>query len=190
MNCSFFIEEHPQHIDLQLALDEMEELRQHIERYRREQDRRLSAAAWKLLFRVLRDEYGIDRRPNVRFTALGKPLVDSTEGLYISLSHCTEAVACAVGPVPVGIDIESTSAYDPQLLPLTMNVAEQHDILAAADPAHQFTRLWTMKESLLKLRGDGLTEALLPHVLDAPQHYHFQTKTGEAYVCTFCHTTT
>jgi phosphopantetheinyl transferase len=41
-----------------------------------------------------------------------------------------------------------------------MNPAEQTQILDAEDFAEAFTRLWTQKEAVLKLRGTGLVDDL------------------------------
>ncbi len=153
-----YIAENPLHIHLDSALAAVsEQRRRHALRYRSDNDRRLSVAAYLLLCHALKEEFGITAPPEFAFTEHGKPYLPLYPHILFSISHCHEAVACAVAASPVGIDVESLSAFDPALIAAVMSPAEQERILCAASPALEFTRRWTMKESLLKMRGDGLT---------------------------------
>ena len=94
--------------------------------------------------------------------ALGKRI----EGVDFSISHCKNAIAVALSDRPVGVDVESFRHAEGALLRRTMNPEEQTQVREAEDPAEAFTRLWTKKEAVLKLRGTGLVdnlhEVLLP----------------------------
>ena len=65
-------------------------------------------------------------------------------------------MACAVADEPIGIDIESVHRYNEQLARYTMNDSEMEEILSSERPDIAFTRLWTRKEAVLKLTGEGL----------------------------------
>ena len=67
---------------------------------------------------------------------------------------------CVLSNKPVGVDIESVHRYSESLARYTMNDEEMKQILQAENPAVQFTKLWTMKEAVLKLSGHGLTDNL------------------------------
>ena len=72
------------------------------------------------------------------------------------MSHCREAALCALSDKPVGVDVESIGRYNESLVRYTMNDDELQQILTADRPDVAFTRLWTMKEAVLKLSGEGL----------------------------------
>ncbi len=127
--------------------------------------RRQGALAYVLLCRALREQWGIAEQPTFSFGEHGKPYLEGHHGVHFSLSHCRLAAACAVSSRPVGIDVETIRQPHETLLRHVMSEEEVSTIYAAADPALQFTRLWTRKEALLKLRGTGLANASLPTVL-------------------------
>ena len=82
------------------------------------------------------------------------------DGVDFSISHCKNAIAVALSDCPVGVDVESFRHAEEPLLRRTMNPEEQEEVRTAADPAEAFTRLWTRKEAVLKLRGTGLVDNL------------------------------
>ena len=95
----------------------------------------------------------------------GKPFMQNAsgeriEGVDFSISHCKNAIAVALSDRPIGVDVERFRHSEDSLLERTMNPEEQAEVRAAADPAEAFTRLWTRKEAVLKLRGTGLVDNL------------------------------
>ena len=156
-----YLDSRPQQLNLTEALAAVSaERRAYALRYHREEDQRLCLSAYLLLQRALRLEYGISEVPPFTYGEHGKPALQGYPDIHFNLSHCHEAVACVVSQQPVGIDIETIDCYDEALLPVTMNDKEQQTILQSPHPAVAFTRLWTMKESLLKLTGEGITDHL------------------------------
>ena len=141
-----------------------------------------SAAARRLLADLLGGAVAVEHDPQ------GAPYLPDCPDRYVSLSHCRTAVAAAVSEEgPVGIDVESIDRYSPELLPVTMSETEQQQILAAPCPEVAFIRLWTMKESLLKCTGEGLSDHL-PTLLTDTSSYRFQTLTTPHCICTLCET--
>ena len=128
--------------------------------YFRDIDRRQSVAAWLLLRDACRQELGLDEVPPVAWTETGKPYFPSLDGVHFNLSHCPEAAVCVIDTKPVGIDVEAPLPLDGDLLGRVMSAREREDILSAPDPVLAFLCLWTRKESLLKLTGEGLCENL------------------------------
>lgn len=164
--------------------------RSHALRYRQEHDQRLSLAAYRLLQHALNEEYGITEPPLFDFGANGKPFIVGHPEIHFNLSHCNEAAACVVSHVPVGIDVESLNHYDEEIAEKVMNSDEQRQIASSSAPSLAFIRLWTMKESLLKMVGDGLVEDLRG-VLNEYHGLHkgdytFQTTIYNGFVCTVC----
>lgn len=147
--------------DLDVALQSIPEQRRlYALRYQQERDRRLSVKAYLLLCQGLREKYGICEMPLFNYTQNGKPSLQGYSNIHFNISHCSNAVICAIDNQPIGVDIESIKEFDPELLPHTMNQNEQEQIRESDNPAIEFTRLWTMKEAILKHSGIGITHAL------------------------------
>lgn len=181
-----YIDDHIWDFDLLQALEQVStQRREYAQRYRRELDQRLSIAAYCLLWRALRLEYGINDAPVFIHDASGKPLLQGHPDIHFSLSHCHEAVACVVSDSPVGIDIETTDQYEEELARRVMSDDEMNHILSSSTPAAEFTRLWTMKESLYKLKGN-IQPCDIPHLLDHTDDCHFTTLIHPNRVTTLC----
>ena len=173
-------------LDINKALETVgEQRRRYALRYRREHDRRLCLSAYLLLQQALRDQYGITSVPAFSFGQHGKPYFAHMPHIHFNISHCDDAVARVVDDAPVGVDVESIHRYDSALLPRTMSAEEQLLIAAARHPAEAFIKLWTMKESVLKLTGEGIASDLHT-VLDAARRYEFETSLHTNYICTIC----
>lgn len=93
-----------------------------------------------------------------RYNQYGKPYLSA--GPYFSISHCKEGILVAVSDKPVGADIESYRIVSDGLISYSMNTDEQEQIRHSEQPTIEFTKLWTRKESVLKLKGTGITESL------------------------------
>lgn len=152
------VDEHIWDFDLQAALrDVSEQRREQALRFRHELGQRLSVLAYRLLKRCLSELYGMEGNPRLEYDEHGKPAIAGRPDICFSLSHCREAVACAVSTRPVGIDVEAIREYRPSLVRYTMNDEETAAVERADDPAAAFIRLWTMKEATVKLTGTGIS---------------------------------
>ena len=165
-----YIDEHIEEFDLQAALGEIsEQRREQALRFKHERGQRTCVLAYLLLKMALQREYGITENPLFEYGEHGKPLLAGHPEIHFNLSHCREAVVCAVSRQPVGIDVESVREYKESLARYTMNEAELAEIAAAERPDVAFTRLWTMKEARLKWSGEGLSNNLKEALADAPR---------------------
>ncbi|MBP3775440.1 MAG: 4'-phosphopantetheinyl transferase superfamily protein [Prevotella sp.] len=125
-------------------------------KFKHEQGRKTCAAAYLLLCEGLRKEYGITEKPVFEYGEHGKPFIVGHPDIHFNLSHCREAAVCVISDRPVGVDIESIREYKESLVRYTMNEDEIAQITQSSHPEEAFTRLWTMKEAVLKLSGEGL----------------------------------
>lgn len=157
-----------------------EQRRQKVMAYKYESGRVQSLMAYVTLKDLLHEQYGFVGNPMFIIGEHDKPLL-SHSNLHVSMSHCSKGVAVAVDEHPVGIDIEKiqTTVKD-DLCRYVLNETEYENVLSSENPEAEFTRLWTMKEALLKLRGTGLVETNeLKSVLLNTEPYSFETIINE-----------
>ncbi len=135
-------------------------------RYRFDLGRRQSLLAYRLLCDGLRRDFAIDAMPRFEIGAHGKPYLPDYPQIHFNLSHCREAVACAIATHPVGIDVEGYRMVSDAVLRYAMSDAEIERIKQSPAPERTFTALWTQKEALVKLTGEGINDdipSLLAH---------------------------
>ena len=182
-----YINDHLQAFDLPLALRQLSvQRREQALKYKFELGQRTCAAAYLLLCKGLRKEYGITEKPLFEYGEHGKPAIVGHPEIHFNLSHCREAAVCVISDRPVGVDVESVHQLKDSLAEYTMNDAELTEIRQAENPALQFTHFWTMKEALLKLTGEGINNHL-KGVLDRSDVIFETTVSSDArYVYTVC----
>ena len=106
-----------------------------------------------LLLRKVLGIYGIDalaieKGPN------GKPMV---EGIHFNLSHTDGLVICAVSDLPVGCDVEKVRQAPEGVAERFFHENERAYLATYSDTFdEQFFRLWTIKESYIKMTGEGM----------------------------------
>lgn len=158
--------------------------------------RRQCVLAYRLLCQGLRQGYGITEQPTFLYGEHGKPhLHPSSFNLHpspliphFSLSHCREAVCCAISDRPVGIDIENTGRkVGDGIVRYSMNEEEQRQIEEAGslpdgsnESDRAFLRLWTQKEAVAKLLGTGIRDDF-KYIL-AQDDYDIETQESERWV--------
>ena len=152
-----YINDDIQTFDLEAALPLLsEQRREQCLRFKHELGRKQCALAYLLLCEGLRKEYGVTEKPEFEYGEHGKPAIVGFPDIYFNLSHCKEAVVCVIDRQPVGVDIESIDRYKESLARYVMNDDELRLIHESGEPEVAFTRLWTMKEAVLKLSGEGI----------------------------------
>ena len=165
-----YVNDHIGSFDFEAALPLLsDQRREQALRFRYPLGRQTCAAAYLLLCEGLRKEYGINEKPVFIYGEHGKPFIEGHPEIHFNLSHCREAVVCALSDHPVGIDVEAVRHYKESLARYTMNEEELRQILTAERPDVAFTRLWTMKEAVLKRTGEGLRNDLKNVLLNAPE---------------------
>lgn len=174
--------------DLEAALAEISaQRREQALKFRHELGRRQCVLAYLLLKRGLKEEFELTENPLFEYGEHGKPAIVGHPEIHFNMSHCREAVACAVSTRPIGVDVESIGRYKENLVRYTMNDDECCRIFEAEQPEVEFIRLWTMKEALLKLTGEGISNDI-KDVLNRAADYHFYTfiNIEQKYVYTTC----
>lgn len=147
-------------------------------RYKHLQGRRECAVGYIEFLRGLRLCFGIDGMPAFAYNEHGKPYLVAHPGIHFSISHCKEAVGCLVADRPCGLDIERIRKAKEDLVRHTMSPEEAETIFCDPYPDLAFTRLWTQKEAVLKLKGTGIVDDL-HHVLSPKNLTGISLKTTE-----------
>ena len=151
--------------DLDAALGKIsEQRREQAVKFKHELGQRLCVLAYQLLKQGLIEVYGIEENPVFEYNEHGKPSIIGHPEICFNLSHCKEAAICAISDQPVGADVESVRSFNESLVRYTMNEDEIRQIESSEDQAVAFIRLWTMKESAMKLIGTGISNDM-KHVL-------------------------
>ncbi len=144
-----------------------EQRRAKVLRCKNENDRCRSLMAGILLKQGL-EELGLEYdKVTFATTAYGKPYLADYPDIHYSISHAGDYAVCFLADVPVGVDIEVTTrrlfAEDKQtqrdnLAKRCLSEAEfqcylQYDNRAQIE---YLVKLWTRKESISKINGEGL----------------------------------
>ncbi len=82
----------------------------------------------------------------------GMPL--PRDGWYVSKSHCSDMLAVAIARCPLGVDVEPIRLARVSGWHRVIN--ETENALLGEVNALSFTRLWTAKEAVLKISGQGI----------------------------------
>ena len=122
---------------------------------------------------------------NAFWDYFGKPAIEGHPEIFFNMSHCRSVAACVVSSSPVGVDVEEVREFKKSLARYVLNDEEYSMISSAPQPDREFIRLWTMKESCLKLTGEGITRDLKTVLVDTAK-YHFDTQQFGSAILTVC----
>lgn len=131
-----------------------EERKERILRHQKKNDRKRSLTAG-LLLKYVFEQYHISMN-QLRYGEHGKPEASS---LYFNLSHSEDYVICAVSQkAAVGSDIEVISEFNEKTAQRVCTTREWAYLqqLEEGKRAEEFFRIWTMKESYMKMTGEGI----------------------------------
>lgn len=159
-----------------------EQRREQALKFKHELGRKTCAAAYLLLCEGLRQEYGITEKPVFEYGEYGKPSIVGHPDIHFNLSHCRNAAICALSDSPVGVDIETIRPYKDSLARYTMSDEELEKIQQAPRPDVEFTKLWTRKEAVLKLTGEGIQGRSLRDLLTGREQIKTVASEEKGYV--------
>ena len=166
--------------------------------FRRKEPAYVSVVAGLLLQELVEKQLGIHPDELVlEKNENGKPWIEDHPEFYFNISHAGDYVVLAYGDVPLGIDIEQIRAQNMHVAKRCYTEAEyayvtgadseeNHEVkigtdmtmpIPSMDINDRFFYLWTMKESYLKLTGDGISVPLNSFEIDPEQ----KTVVGTSY---------
>ena len=150
--------------------------------YKKLDDQKRSVLAFVLLQRALREEYGITEVPEFVYNEFGKPSLPNLP-MHFSLSHCKDAVACAVSDHNIGIDVESIVPYNPDVARRVCTADELKMLEQSSNKDVDFIKLWTVKEAISKYEGMGLS---LPFSKIESSKYLIDSQVNNKYASSIC----
>lgn len=110
-----------------------------------------------LLQKSLQYFYKCRSLPKLIFQEHGRPILEDGSLPLFSLSHTGDHVAIALGYSALGLDLELIRNRSFLLWQRILSERELDYVKASANPQTLFTLLWTLRESLLKSDGLGLS---------------------------------
>ena len=132
----------------------------HVDRMKNRDDRLRSVLAAALVNELLQAEKAVGAR--LETDGFGKPFLNGS-GLFVSISHCEQGVACAVSSSEVGIDLERIRPVRKALIEYVCLPCEkeyvfggsQYECETVTDPQTllRFFEVWTAKEAYFKKCG-------------------------------------
>lgn len=195
-------------LDVESAIDEAQIFRlgKSLSKYRQEkikrmkfrEDKLLSLGAGFLLDQGLK-QWGLSEQ-TAAFTygANGKPFLRDDPERYFNLSHSGSLVMAVFSDHEVGCDVEQIHSGKLRVAHRFFTEKEQGYLsdpaLSEAERDALFTRLWTLKESVLKVTGEGMGMALNsfefslsdPVKVSLGEEYSFLEYGGEGYRAAVC----
>ena len=125
-----------------------------VDRFRFEKDKKLSAGAYLLLDKLLKEENITN--PILKTGKYGKAYISNYENIYFNLSHSGKLVACAISDSEVGVDIEyNDSKIDLNIAKHYFYNSEYESIINSQNSSEEFFKFWVLKESYMKYTGLG-----------------------------------
>lgn len=132
-----------------------------------------------LLGYMLKRAYGMDSY-KLSYGENGKPYLE-TGGIFFSISHSDDLVLCSVGEREIGADVQSLQEYKPRVAKRFFAVNEVSYIEKAENKDRAFIKLWTLKESILKKEGTGISGGLDSYDFSC----YLSSESFSAYGCLF-----
>ncbi len=155
-----YLFENPTYFDEDLLLRALpflpEERQKKALSYKHTTDRNCCVISYLLFLYGLRYQYNITN-PTLTYGPFHKPYLADAKDIYFNISHCQKACVCAFSDREIGIDVQDIRPYRELTAKKVCNAAELELIRQSEDKARSFTRIWSMKESYVKMTGSGIT---------------------------------
>ena len=133
--------------------------RQKVDKIKMNEDKLRSICAYRLLETVLRKEQICLAAEEMDYGENGKPYLKNRADMHFGLSHSGERVMCAVSSAEVGCDVEKIKAPNLKVAKRFFHAEEYEYLLSLKTEEERkqaFFRFWTIKESVIKMTGQGM----------------------------------
>lgn len=131
---------------------------------------------------VVKQQLSLEDGVDFSYNKNGKPSVKGKKPFNIS--HKDGILAVAVSTSDVGVDIQKKIRFTQKLAKEICSPQEFEAVMSSEDPSLELTKLWTMKESFLKMKGANMNHYDIKTMLDNAKEFMFNFKIeGEYVVC-------
>lgn len=138
--------------------------RDYVLHFKQPQDQKRSVLGWLILSYAAMQEYGIKQLPVPVRSPQGKPFFSEKSMPFFNISHSGTFVGCALHSGEIGLDIQKLTIPRPSLVQRVCTPEE----LTLVNSPEDFCRIWAMKESAVKLTGEGITGSFRDVFLQHP----------------------
>ena len=107
---------------------------------------------------VLKQALGFKGVKELKYLKNGKPIIYDCK--KFNISHTRTALVVAVSDDNIGVDIQEVITYREDLAKYICSKKEYEIISKSDKPSIELTKLWVMKESLIKLKGLTIAQNL------------------------------
>lgn len=139
----------------------MPEEQEKFHRYRNLEDKKMFLCSRTILRNELEKKCKLSFDEKIGLNEFQKPFLPNHPNVFFNISHSWGKVMVGFADCPIGVDIEKVVDYDKKtLLEISKTVFNEEDInwlkqTNGIDCQRRFTKLWTLKESLIKAMGIG-----------------------------------
>lgn len=92
----------------------------------------------------------------IQYGQYGKPFLKEYPNIFFSISHCKCGCVVVVADELVGIDIQNIVPFSWYAAERVCCIEELGVLKQSTHKDREFIRMWTMKESFLKMTGEGI----------------------------------
>ena len=144
----------------------------------------------RVLLSYILSEKGMSKKLSFTYGENGKPYLKNAS-TFFNISHSGDYVICSISESEIGCDVQKMSEYKEKIAKRFFTGKEKAFLDNSDTPDEHFTKLWTMKESVLKKTGEGITGGLSSVCFASCLHensfikfgYHFKVwKLTDAYI--------
>ena len=147
--------------------------RDKIKHFRNKQDKIRTLIGEILLRTILIEQVGLENKHLIfEQNQYGKPYLRNYSTVNFNISHSGDFVVCATDVKPLGIDIEEVK--DLEYVNIAQNFFTESELSyifkqSLDTQLSKFYELWTLKESYVKCRGQGLATQLQSFSIEIDQ---------------------
>ncbi|MDR0927042.1 MAG: 4'-phosphopantetheinyl transferase superfamily protein [Ignavibacteria bacterium] len=142
-------------------------------RFRQIADKEMFLCGRTILRNELENELHLNYNIELDFNEYQKPELNNFPYFNFNISHSNGIVLVAFSKFPVGADIEKVVTYDKTTIIQSLSNFAFHneeieflEKLNETDAQYAFTKIWNIKESLIKAAGKGLSIDTKSFLLD------------------------
>ena len=103
-------------------------------------------------FFIVINQLGLSAKKDFSYNKMGKPYFKN-QTMHFSISHSQNILVVVFSNYSIGVDIQHYLNYDNAIAKNICNEKELKKIENSTKKEKEFTKLWTQKESVIKLKG-------------------------------------